>query len=161
MLKCAVRVDGVVFQLLGSYCGQSNPSPAKRRFANDEGKVFQRYLLSNKYTWWNKFTSEKIAFDIDCRLSYCSPIKLKALLALLSSNIRTFQWSDIQGNRIHYKSEEYRGYCLSNSAVQFSHFRLSANLNWSILVCSCQKRENSTNPSKKKMKHPVQRKSHY
>ena len=33
--------------------------------------------------------------------------------------------------------------------MRFSHFRLSANLNWSILVCSCQKRENTTSPSNK------------
>ena len=66
MFKCAVRVDGVVFQQPGSYCGQSNSSPARRRFANDERKLFWRYLLSNQYTWWNKFTSEKIAFDVDC-----------------------------------------------------------------------------------------------
>lgn len=100
MLKCAVRVDGVVFQLLGSYCGQGNPSPAKRRFANDEGKLFWRYLLSNQYTWWNKFTSEKIAFDVDytfvwitdqivlfCTWGRCSWLYFSQILGLLNEVI--------------------------------------------------------------------------
>jgi len=49
MNNAQMRGDGVVFQLRGSYCGRSNPSPAKKRFANDERKLFWRYLLSNQY----------------------------------------------------------------------------------------------------------------
>lgn len=103
MNNAQMRVDGVVFQLLGSYCGQSNPSPAKKRFANDERKLSWRYLLSNQYTRWNKFIIPSHCLPNKCIVLHLA----KALSALLFSNTRNFKRRDIQWNRIHYKGDEY------------------------------------------------------
>lgn len=167
MFKCAVRVDGVVFQLLGSYCGQRNPSPAKRRFANDEEKLFWRYLLSNQYTWWNKFTSEKIAFDVD----YAFVLLTSQIVLFCTWERRSrLYFSQILGlfNQVISRGTEYITRAMDIQVIvfplmrmRFSHFLLSDNLNWSILVCSCQKRENTTNSSNKKRKYSVQRKLRY
>lgn len=124
-------------------------------------KRFLCCLLSNQYTLRNKFTSLKIAFDVDYALVLLQTKMYCFAVGKSTHEHEEFLIKRYPGEQNTLQEQWIYVIVFPMMRMRFSHFRLSANLNWSILVCSCQNRKITTSSSNKKRKYSVQGKLHY